>query len=115
MNSKRILGIIVLVVGVVLLFVSSNIKKQVAEGTLKVSSAEKSVSQANSLFSLSPATKQLSQGAMKGAEKKIAAGKEQIAYYSKLADELQMGGFVLVIAGIVIFVLGGNGSKHKKR
>ncbi|MGH2611532.1 MAG: hypothetical protein ACRDFB_00615 [Rhabdochlamydiaceae bacterium] len=113
MNVKRILGIIVFIAGVVMLFVSSNIKKQVAEGTLKVRSAEKTVNQANSLFSLSPATKQLTQGTMKGAQKKIAAGKEQIAHYSKLADELQVGGFVLICAGILIFVLGA-GHKGKK-
>jgi uncharacterized membrane protein len=114
MNAKKILGIIVLVVGVVMLFVSSNIKKQVAEGTLKVSSAEKTVGQVNSIFSRSPGTKQLSQGVTRGAEKKIAAGKEQIAYYSKLADQLQIGGFVLVAAGILIFVLGRHKDSGKK-
>jgi len=115
MNVKKILAVIIFVIGVVLLFVSSNIKKQVAEGTLKVTSAEKSVNQANSLFSLSPTARQLTQGTMKGAQKKIAAGKEQIAYYSKLADELQLGGFVLIAAGILIFVLGGHQEKNKKR
>lgn len=114
MNVKRIVGIIVFIIGVAMLFISSNIKKQVAEGTLKVTSAEKSVNQANSLFSLSPATKQLTQGSIKGAEKKIAAGKAEIAYYSKLADELQMGGFVLSLAGILVFVLGKDRKKQKK-
>ena len=113
MNVKRIIGIIVVIVGVVLLFVSANIKKQVAEGTLKVTKAEKSVSTANSLFSLSPTAKQLTQGSMKSAEKKIKAGKEDIAYYSKLADELQMGGFILIGAGILIVVLGGHTKKKK--
>jgi hypothetical protein len=114
MNVKRILGIIVFIAGVVMLFVSSNIKKQIAEGTLKVNAAEKSVGQANSLFSLSPTAKQLTQGSMQGAQKKIAAGKKEIAYYAKLADELQIGGFVLIGAGILIFVLG-RSHKHKKR
>ena len=115
MNIKRILAIIVFIAGVVMLFVSSDIKKQIAEGTLKVKSAEKSVGQANSLFSLSPATKQLTQGSMNSANKKIAAGKEQIAYYTKVADELQIGGFVLRGAGILIFVLGRHHDKKKKR
>lgn len=113
MNLKRIFGIVVLIIGVVMLFVSSNIKSQVAAGTLKVKSAEKSVNQANSLFSLSPATKELTKGSMQGAEKKIAAGKEQIAYYSKLANELQLGGFVLVAAGILVIILGKKATKKK--
>lgn len=113
MNLKRILGFIVLIVGIVMLFVSNNIKEQVAAGTLKVKSAEKTVNQANSLFSLSPTAKELTKGSMQGAQKKIAAGKEQIAYYSKLADELQMGGFVLIGAGILIIVLGKKSTKKK--
>src|SRR4051812_15770172 len=114
MNVKRIIGIIVLVIGVVLIFVSSNIKKQIAEGTLKVNAAEKTVGQANSLFSLSPVTKELSKGTISSANKKIAAGKQDIARYTKLADELQLGGFVLIGAGILIFVLGRHHDKKKK-
>ncbi len=113
MNLKRVFGFIVLIIGVVMLFVSNNIKEQVAAGTLKVKSAEKTVNQANSLFSLSPTAKQLTEGSMQGAQKKIAAGKEQIAYYSKLADELQLGGFVLIGAGILIIILGRKASKKK--
>ena len=115
MSAKRIFGIIVFIAGVVMLFVSSNIKKQIAEGTLKVNAAEKSVGQANSLFSLSPTAKQLTQGSMQKAQKKIAAGKQDIARYTKIADELQIGGFVLIGAGILIFVLGRGHKEHKKR
>ncbi len=115
MNVKRIIGIIVVIAGIVMLFVSNNIKQQVAAGTLKVNSAEKSVNQANSLFSLNPTAKQLTQGVTKGAQKKIAASKAQIAYYSKLADELQIGGFVLIGAGILIVILGKSHSNEPKR
>jgi hypothetical protein len=113
MNVKRILAIIIFIAGVVMLFVSSNIKKQIAEGTLKVAAAEKTVNQANSLFSLNPTTKQLTQGSVQKAQKKIAAGKQDIARYTKIADELQVGGFVLMGAGILIFVLGRK--HHEKR
>lgn len=113
MNLKRVFGFIVLIIGIVMLFVSNNIKEQVAAGTLKVKSAEKTVNQANTLFSLSPTAKQLTQGTMQGAQKKIAAGKEQIAYYTKLADELQLGGFVLIGAGILIIILGRKNTKKK--
>lgn len=113
MNVKRIFGIVIVIIGVVMLFVSNHIKEEVAAGTLKVKSAEKTVDQANSLFSLSPTAKELTKGSMQGAQKKIAAGKEQIAYYTKLANELQLGGFALVAAGILIIVLGKNTPKKK--
>jgi hypothetical protein len=115
MNIKRILAVIVFVVGVVLLFVSHHIKQEIEAGTLKVNAAEKTVSQANSLFSLSPTAKQLAQGSMDKANKKIAAGKKEIAYYAKLADELQMGGFILMAAGVLIFVLGRHHKESNKK
>ncbi len=116
MNIKRIIAIIIFIAGVVMLFVSSNIKKQIAEGTLKVSAAEKTVGQANSLFSLSPTAQQMTKGSMDKANKKIAAGKKEIARYTKIAEELQIGGFVLIGAGILLFVLGHrHKDKNKKR
>ncbi len=111
MNLKRIIGGVVILGGVVMLFIANYIQNEIEAGTLKITKAEKSVGQANSLFSLSPATKELSKGAISGANKKIAAGKQEIAYYTKVAHDLQMGGFVLIGAGILVIVLGG----HKKK
>lgn len=113
MKVKRILAIIVFIAGVVMLFVSNNIKQQIEAGTLKVTQAEKAVGQANSLFSLSPTAQQLTKGSIDKANKKIAAGKKEIAYYSKVADELQMGGFILIGAGFLIFILGRHHSKKR--
>ncbi len=117
MKIKKIIAIIIFLLGIGMLFVSYDIKKKVAEGTLKVRKAEKTVNQANSLFSLSPTAKQLTQESLQGAQKKIEAGKADIAYYSKLADQLQLSGLVLMGAGILIFVLGREekSEKNKKR
>lgn len=106
MNMKRILGIAILVVGVVLLFVSNYIKGQVEEGKMKISDAEKKVGVANSLFSLSPVAKEITQGSMEGANRKIEAGKGDVAYYEKLAGQLKVGGYVLILAGAVVFLIG---------
>jgi hypothetical protein len=78
---------------------------QVNEGNAQIKKAEKMVDQGNSLFSLSPATKQLGKGITQSAEKKINMGKEQIAYYTALAGQLKMAGIILLIIGGVLTLL----------
>lgn len=115
MNSKRILGLVVLIVGVILLFVSHYIEGRVAEGQEQVKGAQKKVNQGNSLFSLSPATKDAGQQLTKGAQKKIDAGKQQISHYADIADQLQVGGILLVIVGAGIILICRNKKDAKKR
>ncbi len=102
---KRIFGILIFIVGVVLICYAQYIKKQVAEGTLKVSSAKQSVETGKGLFSMTPVTKEVGNLVTGSAEKKIAAGQEQIDYYSSLANKMQIGGIVLVIVGAGMVIL----------
>lgn len=114
MSTKRILGIIAIVGGVVLLGFSSYIKSQVGEGREKVASAQKKIDQGEGLFSLTPATKSIGKSFTGGARKKIASAEETIAYYQDLADKLQIGGFALIVLGGVVWVLDINSNKKKK-
>jgi hypothetical protein len=111
MNTKRILGIICVIGGVVLLCISGYIKSQVGEGSEQVAAAQKKLDQGNSLFSMSPATKQLGQGITGGANKKIASAKEMIAYYQNLAEQLMIGGIVLIVVGGIVLIF----SRKKRR
>ncbi len=106
MGFKRILGILVLVGGIVLLGVSYYIKQRVAEGQIEVSSAQKKVDRSSSLFSLNPVSKQLGQGMTDSAQKKIDQGNQQIDEYTVLANRLQIGGFILGIAGVLVIIFG---------
>ena len=105
MSRRKILGLILVVGGLALLIVSGYIKNQVAGGKEQISSAEKKVGQANKLFSLSPATKDIGGAVTGGAEKKIKAAKGEVAYYAQLANQLQVGGFIVLAVGIVIFLI----------
>lgn len=112
MNIRRALGILVLIGGIVLIFISNYIKGQVEEGNLKISSAEQKVQQGNKLFSYNPLSQQVGKQITGSAQKKINAGKEQVSYYTQLADNLQIGGIVLIVLGIIIVVIPRKKSKR---
>jgi len=99
------LGLVLCAIGVVSLGGSMYLKKQIAEGNLKISNAEHSVKQGQSLFSTNPISKEVGKGLFGSANKQISAGRDEIAYYTKVAQALQVGGIVFIIAGLgCIFV-----------
>lgn len=114
MNFKRIIGIVVIVIGIALVSVAYYIKQEVAAGEKKIIEGEKSVKKTDALFSLTPVTKDVGGGLTSSGKKKIAEGKKEVAYYSALAQWLQIGGIVLIVGGAVIVVLGKNSSRRKR-
>lgn len=111
MNIKRILGLILLIGGIGMVFVAQYISSQVEQGKEEIASAQKKVNQANSLFSLSPTTKELGKGFSDSAQKKIAAGTQEAKEYELLASRLQIGGIVFAVLGIGLIILGGKKKK----
>lgn len=104
MGKRKILGSVVLLGGIVMLFMSHYIQTQVDEGRGKISKAEKSINQGNSLFSLTPVTKEIGKGLSKSAEKKLQKYKDQADDYERLADQLQAGGWIAIVLGTVLIV-----------
>lgn len=105
MNIRRILGVVVLIVGLALIVASQYIKGRVAEGESQISSAQEKVNQGSKLFSLSPYAKPIGEKMTESAQQKINAGKEQASQYGQLADQLQIGGIVLIVLGAVIILI----------
>lgn len=106
MNIKKILGIVLFVIGIALYFISNYIMDQVNEGKQKISSAQKQVDQSNDLFSLAPYGKDIGKELTNPAEKKIHAGQEQVNYYQNTAHFLHIGGVVLMVLGAGTFLIG---------
>lgn len=103
LKSLRILGIVVFLAGVVMIGASQYIKKEVIKGREQIASGEKSVKQGKALFGLNPVSEQVGDAALfDPAEKKIAAGKQEADAYARLADNLQIGGVVAIIVGILL-------------
>jgi hypothetical protein len=103
MKIKKTLSIIFIILGLGLMGMSMYINSQVEHGKGKVSRAQSQVDQGSSLFSISPATKGIGKELTGGAQKKIDAGKEQIAHYEQVAQVCQIGGIIFLIAGVGLF------------
>jgi hypothetical protein len=110
-NWKRVFAIVVFIVGVAMVGGAYYINTQVAEGKLQVSSAEKKVDQGKTLFSLNPVSKEIGDQITKSADRKIDKAKEEISYYAGLAQNLQIGGIVLIVIGIGFFIFAGRSKK----
>lgn len=106
MKKKKSFGIILIVVGLVLFGIAHYIKQQVEAGTLQVMSAQRGLNAGKSLFSLTPATQDIGDGLTSPIQRKIDAGKGEIAYYTNLANGLQVLGIVCVAAGAYVVLRG---------
>jgi hypothetical protein len=104
MKILRIVGILILVAGIAAILFSNYITNQVNEGKLQIAKGEKQVQQGKSMFSQSPYTAPLGGMVTGSGEKKLKAGKEQIAYYQQMASQLMTGGIVGCIVGGGLFL-----------
>jgi hypothetical protein len=109
--TRKIMGILIIILGVVGIFVSMYIKGQIGIGRSAISSAEEKVSMGKTLFSLSPATKEIGKGITRGAEEKIEAGRQEISKYDTLANWALIGGIVVIVLGATILFIPGKKSK----
>jgi hypothetical protein len=105
MTKKRILGIIIAIIGISLLGTSFYIKNEVKKGRGQISSAQKKEDAGKKLFSTNPFTKELGKGLTSGIQKKINEGTVKADTYALIANILLVSGIVLIVAGGVIVVL----------
>ena len=103
MKLKKIGSLLFLLLGLCCVAGSYFILHEVKEGKKKIAHAEKKMDQGDALFSLSPATKELSKGLFETAQRKIEEGKQEVAKYESLAGWLQIAGFLFVALGAGAF------------
>ena len=105
MKNKRILGIVLFFIGILMFLFANYIDKEVSEGKHKISTAQKQVDTGDSLLSLSPYTEDIGKTAKGGAQKKIDAGQAEVDKYETIALWLHIGGILIGITGIGTFAL----------
>ncbi len=111
MRGNRWAGICVCIAGAGLILTANYINQRVAEGKEQIREGEQKVSAGKILFSLTPYTKEIGQKAIfDSADSKIQAGKEEIAQYKGGAKQLQVGGVLLIVAGLGLFFIFGKKS-----
>ncbi len=103
MAPRRIIALLLIAGGVALLLFSSYITGQVEEGKEQIVSAEQQVKKGKKFLDLFSATKPIGEQLEKSAQRKIAAGRQDVAKYEKLAGQIRIAGFIVIFIGIVLF------------
>ena len=99
MLTKRILGIIIIIIGICLIGSSFYIKSRVSSGREQIAEAESTVRKGEQLFSLNPVTKEVGKGITDSAKRKIQAGSAEADRYELIAVWFQISGSVLIVLG----------------
>ena len=100
MKSKKILSVILIVLGICLYLVGNYISNEVAKGRGQIASAQQSVD-AGSKFAPSGPVGDLATGSI---QRKIDEGKQEADKYQVLANWLHVSGVVVFIAGLGILI-----------
>jgi len=105
MRTRRILGIILIVLGVCSITLSFYIKSQVKEGRKQISGAQEKINKGKELFSLNPLAKDVGKSITNPIEKKLKKESTKADKYDTVGTWLQIGGVVaIVIGGFLIFI-----------
>ncbi len=102
---KRILTILLFLVGVASVGFGTYVNHQVDQGKQKIQSAQKSVDQSKELFSSTPYTKDIGDELTGSFQKKIDEGQVMVQKYAALASWMQTGGFVAAALGLILFFI----------
>ncbi|MGB7977827.1 MAG: hypothetical protein WCF19_01545 [Chlamydiales bacterium] len=104
MNTKRTIGVALIVIGAIMLLFSNYIADQVLSGKMRIASAQNQVDTVNSVFSMSKYTKPVGKQFTGSAQKQINAGQEDIDKYESMANNLKIGGVTLIVIGIAFVI-----------
>ena len=104
MKNKKVLGIILIILGVGLYMFGNYIASEVAKGRSEISSGQETVDQVKKLTEFHPFTKEIGDMATDSAQKQIDEGKVKADKYQQLANWMHGGGIVVFIVGIGIFI-----------
>ncbi len=105
MNLRRIIGILLAIGGAVLILTSNYISARVLEGKAEIASGQRQVDTTESIFGMSRATKPVGKAFTGSAQSRINAGQAEVDRYEQLAGQLRVGGYILVIVGIIVAVI----------
>lgn len=103
MDKRKILGLVLIIVGAVLLFFSNYIAEQVAAGRIQIAEGQRSVNSVDTLFSGSEYTKPVGKMFTGSAQRKIDRGEVEANRYEALSGQLKVGGIILIVIGAGIF------------
>jgi hypothetical protein len=115
MVKTKILGIILVVIGIGLIISSNYISHQVTEGKKKIESGQKVVDTETWLFSQNKISKEIGKTFTKGQQKQIDEGSQMAQDYEMLSNSMKYGGIALISLGIILELFALVYTKKKNR
>lgn len=105
MIIRKIIGILLAIAGIVLLFTSDNISRQVNEGKIEIAVGQQKVDDTNSIFGMSRVTKPFGKAFTDSGQQRINAGQQEVDKYEKLSGQIKMGGYALIVIGLILILI----------
>ena len=102
MDSRKIFGVVLIVVGAIMLFFADYIADRVAEGRMQIEQGQRTVDTANSVFSSNKYTKPFGSAITGSSQREIDAGRMQVSQYTTLANGCRILGIVFIALGVGI-------------
>ena len=109
-HTKRILGIILIILGVTFLATSFYINSRVSSGREQIADAKDTVNKGKQLFALNPVTEEVGKGITASADRKIQEGSALADRYEMYAMWLQISGGLSIAFGLGLLFI----SRKKK-
>lgn len=103
MFTKKIIAILLILLGIASVGIGYYIQTEVDSGKIQLSSAQKKVQTGKGLLSLNPAVAGVGKKLTDSVDQKLAEANEEIAKYEAIAKTLQIGGAALAVIGGVLF------------
>lgn len=114
-DSKKIYGSVLLIVGAALIVFGSIISGQVKQGDRKIHNAQRNVNTFKQVTKASPYTREIGKSASRSVQKKINAGRKKAGKFKGLSIVLLIVGIVSALSGATLLYLGFGTKKKRKR
>ena len=106
MNFRRIVGIIIVLLGIAGIAISVYINQEVLEGKYKITNAQRKVDNSKRVMNLAPKEVQPIGDALTGsAQKKIDQGRADIVKYEAMAHQFKYGGIAFIVIGAIFIII----------
>ena len=103
MKIGKILGVLFIIGGIGAICFSQYILSQVHEGKKEVKKTQKAVNLANQALSTNETANQFGRIATNSIQKKINEGKGEISDYEDMAANFNLGGWIVIGIGVIVF------------
>lgn len=115
MFVRRIVSILLLIIGITAFLFGSYISDQVLQGQNKIDNTQNSVNQVRKFTRIIPYTKTIGKIATARIQQRIEEGKETVSQYQKMAYWLHIGGGISFLLGAILLIFSFSNKQRRRK